>query len=88
MHMHFLLFVSLWQSWPTDTNISHSHAATCLPWGVGTSPLYVYASIFPEAAPSKEDVIGALSLILYTITISLVFKSVASSLVWGDGGGM
>ncbi len=41
----------------------------------GTSPLYMWPSIF-SSAPSEEDVIGALSLVLWTLTLIVVIKYV------------
>ena len=40
---------------------------------IGTSPLYVFASIF-EAPPSEEDVIGAVSLVLWSLSVIVSFK--------------
>ena len=42
---------------------------------IGTSPLYVYSSTF-EAPPSKDDLLGALSLIIWTLTIIVTLKYV------------
>lgn len=51
-------------------------ADPCLPqvYGdIGTSPLYVMASVF-ESAPTEEEVIGVTSLILWSITALLGVK--------------
>lgn len=40
---------------------------------IGTSPLYVYSSTFTHD-PSKADVLGALSLILWTMAIVVTVK--------------
>ncbi|KAG0648812.1 Potassium transporter 5, partial [Hyphodiscus hymeniophilus] len=40
---------------------------------IGTSPLYVYSSTF-KAAPSYEDLIGALSIILWSLTMMVTVK--------------
>jgi KUP system potassium uptake protein len=40
---------------------------------IGTSPLYVYSSTF-SAPPSRADLLGALSLIIWTLTIIVTIK--------------
>jgi KUP system potassium uptake protein len=35
---------------------------------IGTSPLYVYSSTFKEA-PNKEDLVGVLSIIIWSLTM-------------------
>ncbi|KAF2844168.1 potassium transporter [Plenodomus tracheiphilus IPT5] len=40
---------------------------------IGTSPLYVYSSTFTEA-PNRADLLGALSLILWTVTLMVTIK--------------
>ncbi|XP_030956987.1 potassium transporter 5 [Quercus lobata] len=56
---------------------------------IGTSPLYVYSSTFPNSINDQEDVIGVLSLIIYTIALIPMIKYVFIVL-WandnGDGG--
>ncbi|KAL1979213.1 hypothetical protein VTN96DRAFT_6505 [Rasamsonia emersonii] len=42
---------------------------------IGTSPLYVYSSTF-SAPPSYDDLLGALSLIIYALTIMVAVKYV------------
>lgn len=42
---------------------------------IGTSPLYVYSSTFSEA-PSHIDLMGALSLILWSLFIMVTVKYV------------
>ncbi|KAF1810362.1 potassium transporter [Eremomyces bilateralis CBS 781.70] len=42
---------------------------------IGTSPLYVYSSTF-TSEPSHEDLVGALSLIIYSVTIMVTIKYV------------
>ena len=44
---------------------------------IGTSPLYVIQSTFnigDGSDPSEEDIIGIISLIIWTLTALLVFK--------------
>ncbi|KAF3973499.1 hypothetical protein CMV_003079 [Castanea mollissima] len=56
---------------------------------LGTSPLYVYSSTFPNGINDQEDIIGVLSLIIYTIALLPMIKYVFIVL-WandnGDGG--
>jgi KUP system potassium uptake protein len=40
---------------------------------IGTSPLYVFSSVFTEA-PSHIDLLGALSLVLWSITLMVTVK--------------
>lgn len=42
---------------------------------IGTSPLYVFSSTFTEA-PSRQDLIGVLSIIIWSITIMVTIKYV------------
>jgi KUP system potassium uptake protein len=46
---------------------------------IGTSPLYVISTIFPptEAVPSKEDVIGIISAIIWSFTLLPLLKYVS-----------
>lgn len=43
---------------------------------LGTSPLYVYYNTFPHGIDDTEDVIGALSLIIYSLTLIPLLKYV------------
>ncbi|KAK4344160.1 hypothetical protein RND71_037254 [Anisodus tanguticus] len=56
---------------------------------IGTSPLYVYASTFTDKIEHKDDILGVLSLIIYTIILVPMTKYVFIVL-WandnGDGG--
>ncbi|KIY68292.1 potassium transporter [Cylindrobasidium torrendii FP15055 ss-10] len=59
---------------------------------IGTSPLYVLNGIWPAAkgAPSREDVIGGVSAIVWSITLLPLFKYVFVSMFFatqeGEGG--
>ena len=53
---------------------------------IGTSPLYVFSTIFLEGVKHEEDILGALSLILYTITLIPVVKYVFIVLQANDNG--
>ncbi|XP_051128953.1 potassium transporter 10-like isoform X2 [Andrographis paniculata] len=43
---------------------------------LGTSPLYVFYNTFPDGIEDPEDVIGALSLIIYSLTLVPLLKYV------------
>ncbi|KAG1338641.1 hypothetical protein COCNU_04G009470 [Cocos nucifera] len=53
---------------------------------IGTSPLYVYASTFTEGIRHEDDILGVLSLILYTITLITLVKYVFIVLRANDNG--
>lgn len=55
---------------------------------LGTSPLYVFYNIFPRGIGEgeDEDVIGALSLIIYTLTFIPLLKYVFVVLRANDNG--
>lgn len=53
---------------------------------VGTSPLYVYASIFPDGIKHPDDVLGALSLIIYSLTLFPLIKYIFIVLWANDNG--
>ncbi|MEW5312655.1 MAG: hypothetical protein WDW38_004272 [Sanguina aurantia] len=52
---------------------------------IGTSPLYVFASIFSEA-PAYDDVLGATCLIFWTITMIVLIKYVCFVMMADDCG--
>ncbi|KAM7271710.1 hypothetical protein ACFE04_030924 [Oxalis oulophora] len=43
---------------------------------LGTSPLYVFYNTFPDGIDDQEDIIGALSLIIYSLTLIPLLKYV------------
>lgn len=53
---------------------------------IGTSPLYVFQSTFPAGIKHKDDVLGVLSLIYYTLTLIPLFKYVFIVLQANDNG--
>lgn len=53
---------------------------------LGTSPLYVFYNAFPHGVDDDEDVIGALSLIIYTLTLIPLLKYVFIVLRANDNG--
>lgn len=52
---------------------------------IGTSPLYVYSSTFHEE-PSYDDLLGALSLIIWAVTLMVTVKYVMIVLWANDEG--
>ncbi|KAJ5300441.1 uncharacterized protein N7443_005443 [Penicillium atrosanguineum] len=52
---------------------------------IGTSPLYVYSSTF-TSEPSKEDILGAISLVIWALTIMVTIKYVCIVLLADDEG--
>lgn len=53
---------------------------------IGTSPLYVLASAFPNGINHKDDILGSLSIIYYTILIFPLLKYVFIVLRANDNG--
>jgi KUP system potassium uptake protein len=53
---------------------------------IGTSPLYVYASTFTEGINHDQDILGVLSLIIYTIVLVPMLKYVFIVLRANDNG--
>ncbi|XP_028785818.1 potassium transporter 10 [Neltuma alba] len=53
---------------------------------LGTSPLYVFYNTFPRKVKDQEDVIGALSLIIYSLTLVPLLKYVFIVLRANDNG--
>ncbi|XP_065622671.1 potassium transporter 5-like [Quercus suber] len=53
---------------------------------IGTSPLYVFSSTFPNGIKHNDDILGVLSLILYTLTLLSLIKYVLIVLKANDKG--
>lgn len=53
---------------------------------IGTSPLYVYESTFTEGIHNTDDILGVLSLIIYTIVLVPLLKYVFIVLLANDNG--
>ncbi|XP_024541228.1 potassium transporter 10 [Selaginella moellendorffii] len=53
---------------------------------LGTSPLYVFSNIFPDGIKDRNDLLGTLSLIIYTITLIALVKYVFFALRANDNG--
>lgn len=54
---------------------------------IGTSPLYVYSSIFPDSEPSEHQTLGAASCIFWTFTIIVMVKYCLIVLFLGPNNG-
>ena len=52
---------------------------------IGTSPLYVFASVFSDP-PSEKDVVGALSLVIWSLSAIVSFKYALIVLRASDNG--
>ena len=55
------------------------------PGDIGTSPLYVYSTVF-QAPPSPEDVLCAASLVFWSITLVVLVKYVCIVMLADDNG--
>ncbi|XP_043694127.1 potassium transporter 5-like [Telopea speciosissima] len=53
---------------------------------IGTSPLYVYPGIFPNGIAHNDDILGVLSLIIYSLTLITLIKYVFIVLSANDNG--
>ncbi|RWW05036.1 hypothetical protein BHE74_00038713 [Ensete ventricosum] len=53
---------------------------------LGTSPLYVFCNAFPRGVDDPEDVVGALSMIIYSLTLVVLLKYVLVVLRANDNG--
>ncbi|CAM0870697.1 unnamed protein product [Alopecurus aequalis] len=53
---------------------------------IGTSPLYVYSSTFPDGIKNNDDLLGVLSLILYSLITIPMLKYVFIVLYANDNG--
>ena len=55
---------------------------------IGTSPLYSFASTLTDGVKDNDDILGVLSLIFYTLTLTLIplFKYVLIVLKANDNG--
>ncbi|GAB2231915.1 hypothetical protein Droror1_Dr00010934 [Drosera rotundifolia] len=53
---------------------------------IGTSPLYVFSSTFTDGIKHNDDILGVLSLIIYTIVLLPMIKYVFIVLWANDNG--
>ena len=73
------------KSWRNTLALTYS-AIGVVYGDVGTSPLYVFSSTFTENTPTETDVLGAMSIIFWTITLIVVFKYMLIVLLADDNG--
>lgn len=72
-------------SWKTTLTLAFQ--CTGIIYGdIGASPLYVYASTFTNGIGHKDDLLGLLSLIIYTIFLVPMIKYVFIVLRANDNG--
>lgn len=74
--MHCLDTSAFFLFFLADTNSLAYQSAGVIYGDIGTSPLYVYSSTFLHGPPSYVDLVGALSLIIWTLTIIVTIKYV------------
>lgn len=87
----FLIYVTYFQDFSVGKKIALAFQTLGVVFGdVGTSPLYTFSVMFNKVPINgDEDVIGALSLVIYTlILISLVKYVLVVLLANDDGEGM
>ena len=73
------------RSWRSTVALTYS-AIGVVYGDVGTSPLYVFSSTFTEGTPTETDVLGAMSIIFWTITLIVVVKYMLIVLLADDNG--
>ena len=75
------------QTYPTLVLLQLAFQSLGVVFGdLGTSPLYVFYNIFPHEIEDTEQVIGALSLIIYSLTLIPLVKYVFIVLRANDNG--
>ena len=87
----FLIYVTYFQDFSVGKKIALAFQTLGVVFGdVGTSPLYTFSVMFNKVPINgDEDIIGALSLVIYTlILISLVKYVLVVLLANDDGEGM
>ena len=81
-YVSYTLLVELFTCTATG---SFSHKRSDLHNCAGTSPLYVFPNIF-RSEPSRDNVLGAMSLIFWILTIVIILKYVTIVLHANDNG--
>lgn len=86
--IHEVEFGVVLQAVPLSTVLRLAYQSLGVVYGdLGTSPLYVFKSTFANLTVSnKEDIVGALSLIIYTLTIIPLIKYIVIVLRANDNG--
>ena len=76
----------MWQEYCSKNSSRLAYQSIGVIYGdIGTSPLYVYSSTF-TSEPSRQDLFGALSLIIWTLTLIVTVKYVLIVLRADDEG--
>ncbi|KAL3138070.1 Potassium transporter [Trebouxia sp. C0009 RCD-2024] len=73
------------KGWPSTFALAYS-AVGVVYGDVGTSPLCVFSSTFTTDTPTETDVLGAMSIIFWTITLIVVVKYMLIVLLADDNG--
>ncbi|KAL4326456.1 hypothetical protein AHAS_Ahas13G0001900 [Arachis hypogaea] len=72
-------------SWKTTLSLAFQSVG--IVYGdIGTSPLYVYSSIFTSGIKNNDDILGVLSLIIYTILL-IPFLKYVFIVLWANDNG-
>ena len=83
----FVPLFALFQTYPKLLLLQLAFQSLGVVFGdLGTSPLYVFYNIFPQEIEDTEQVIGALSLIIYSLTLIPLLKYVFIVLRANDNG--
>lgn len=78
-------FLGLQDSWKNTLSLALQSLGVVY-GDIGTSPLYVYSSTFPHGIKEKDDILGVLSIIIYTILFVPLLKYVFIVLWANDNG--
>lgn len=81
----FFLFFVFQLSWKRTMSLAIQSVGVVY-GDIGTSPLYVFSSTFPKGINHKDDILGVLSLIIYTILLVPLVKYVLVVLWANDNG--
>ncbi|KAF8400102.1 hypothetical protein HHK36_015977 [Tetracentron sinense] len=71
--------------WGTTLNLAFQSIGVVY-GDIGTSPLYVFSSTFTKGIKNNDDILGVLSLIIYTIVLLPIAKYVFVVLLANDNG--
>lgn len=72
-------------SWKTTLSLAFQSIGVIY-GDIGTSPLYVFASTFTDGIQHNDDILGVLSLIIYTLILVPMVKYVFIVLWANDNG--
>lgn len=80
-----LTFLGLQAGWGTILRLAFQSIGVVY-GDIGTSPLYVYSSTFTDGIKDTKDLLGVLSLIIYTLALIPLLKYVFIVLWANDSG--